>query len=163
MSLDELGIQLFALERFEEAMAVFNEVRRIRTSAFGTASPKLAMVLNNIACCNFQMGNHTAAILNLQEARQIQQKVMGSTAKADLDLLHVAVTLCNYGYLQLRLKNYDEARSVFEEALLVRYFDARQRYNRVCGFGLPTAFYFTDSTVSTWRRIQSSGHSRYSQ
>jgi tetratricopeptide (TPR) repeat protein len=107
-------------------MAVFNEVRKIRTKAFGLTSPKLAMVLNNIACCNFQMGNHMAALVNLQEARDIQQKVMGSTAKADLDLLHVAVTLCNYGYLQLRLKHYDDARSVFEEALLVRIFVRRR-------------------------------------
>ena len=100
-------------------MAVFNEVRKIRTTTFGMTTPKLAMVLNNIGCCNFQMGNHTAAVVTLQQAREIQQQVMGSTAKADLDLLHVAVTLCNFGYLQLRLKRYEEARSVFEEALLV--------------------------------------------
>lgn len=78
------------------------------------------MVLNNIACCYFQMGKHDEALTTLQEARDILSRAVGTLAKADLDLLHVAITQCNYGYLQLRQKRYDEARSIFEEALLVR-------------------------------------------
>jgi tetratricopeptide (TPR) repeat protein len=73
------------------------------------------MVLNNIACCRFAMGNHRQAFMTFTEARDIQTK----TAQADLDLLHVAITLSNLGYLLIQLRQYDEAREMFEEALLV--------------------------------------------
>jgi tetratricopeptide (TPR) repeat protein len=53
--------------------------------------------------------------MTFTEARDIQTK----TAQADLDLLHVAITLSNLGYLLIQLRQYDEAREMFEEALLV--------------------------------------------
>jgi len=56
----------------------------------------------------------------LQEARDLLSSATGSNATADLDLLHVAITHCTYGYLLLRAKQYEKARSIFEEALLVR-------------------------------------------
>jgi tetratricopeptide (TPR) repeat protein len=69
------------------------------------------------------MGNIRVAVLTMQEAHELQKKNnVGSSAKADLDLLHMAITLSNYGYLKLNLKQYDEARAYFEEALLVRLF-----------------------------------------
>ena len=78
------------------------------------------MVLNNIACCNFQLGNARGALLTMQEERDNHQKhVAGSSAKADLDLLHSAIALSNYGYLKLNLKQYEDAAACFEEALLV--------------------------------------------
>eukprot|EP00978_Attheya_sp_CCMP212_P039183 scaffold201463_cov44-Attheya_sp.AAC.1 len=122
VSLDEIGIQLFAQEKFEEALTVFNEARIIRTKTLGANHPKVAMVMNNIACCNFQMGDSLAALETFKEARDIQQQslAMGSSAKANLDLLHVATTSCNYGYMHLRLKHYDEAQTIFEENLLVQ-------------------------------------------
>eukprot|EP00957_Ditylum_brightwellii_P161463 12293632-Ditylum_brightwellii.AAC.1 len=56
-------------------------------------------------------------------AHDIQQTAMGTSAKAaDLDLLHVATTLCNRGYMKLRLKLYEEARADFDNALLVRFY-----------------------------------------
>lgn len=119
--MDEIGIQFFARAKFEEALNAFNEASMIRSKEVGdTYHPKMAMVLNNIACCNFQMGHHEEAVSTLQKARDILSHAVGTLANADLDLLHVAITQCNFGYLQLRQKNYDEARSIFEEALLVR-------------------------------------------
>lgn len=121
VSLDELGIQLFARERFDEALAAFNEVKRIRSKSFGSTHPKLAMILNNIACCNFQMGNSIAGLLSMMEARdlQVQKNNSNSSAKSDLDLLYTAILLSNCGYLKLNLKQYEDARSCFEEALMV--------------------------------------------
>ena len=66
------------------------------------------------------MGNHRTALLKLQEASEIQHKAVGSSAQADLDLLHVAIVVCNCGYLNLALKQYEEAQSLFEEALLIQ-------------------------------------------
>ena len=55
----------------------------------------------------------------LQEALTIQQNSAGSF-KGDLDLLHTATVMSNCGYLNLCLKMYDEARTHFEEALLIQ-------------------------------------------
>lgn len=122
ISLDEIGIQYFARKMFVESLESFNEARRIRALEVGDNyhHPKMAMVLNNVACCNFQMGYHDDALKTLQEARDILSHATGTTTTADLDLLHVAITHCNYAYLLLRSKKYEEARAIFEDALLVR-------------------------------------------
>lgn len=121
-SLVEIGIQLFAQEKFDEAMIAFQETKRIRLKAMSAQSPLVAMVLNNIACCEFLLKNNLASLAAFQEACDIQHDALGSTARADLDLLHAAITLCNFGYMKLRLKQYEEAQAVFEQALLVSLF-----------------------------------------
>jgi tetratricopeptide (TPR) repeat protein len=121
LSWDELGIQLFASSDFEGALASFREARNLRRFKHASSShPSVAMVLNNMACCYFQMGDLREALKSLQEADEIQQKAVGSSAQAELDLLHVAIVICNCGYLKLALKEYDEARSLLEEALLIQ-------------------------------------------
>lgn len=120
VSLDELGIQLFANEKFAEALAVFNESRKILSKWYGSTHPRLCMLLNNIACCTFQIGNTIAATLIMHEARELQRaKSESSGAKVDLDLLHLAILANNYGYLKAQQKHYEEARACFEEAMLV--------------------------------------------
>jgi hypothetical protein len=121
LSWDELGIQLFAFGDFDTALEAFHEAHIIRSKQEGsTVAPTVAMVLNNIACCYFQVGKHETALQKLEEASEIQHKAVGSSAQADLDLLHVAIVVCNCGYLKLALKQYEEARSLFEEALLIQ-------------------------------------------
>lgn len=118
-SLDEIGIQLFAREEFQEATAVFHESKKIRVAALGAHHPAVAMVSNNIACCNFQLGNTMAALVTFKEARDVLKDT--SQKQADLDLLQVAIVLCNVGYMQIRLKLYEEAQAIFQEALLVSW------------------------------------------
>jgi len=118
-SLVEIGIQLFAQEKFQEAMDAFQETKRIRLKSMSPKHPLVAMVLNNIACCEFLLKNNLASLAAFQEACDIQHDALGKTARADLDLLHAAITLCNFGYMKLRLKQYEEAQAVFEQALLV--------------------------------------------
>lgn len=121
LSYDELGIQLFAKSDFEAALECFQEAHTIRRRHRDSSPrPQEAMVLNNMACCYFELGNHQKALELLQEADSIQQLAIGSSAKADLDLLHVAIVICNCGYLMLALKDYENARSLFEEALLIQ-------------------------------------------
>lgn len=106
---------------FDQSLETFKEARRIRAKESGSdAHPKMAMVLNNIACCHFQMKNHELALETLKEVRDMHKDVK-TVNNADLDLLHVAITLCNHGYLLLRIKQYEEARCIFEEALLVGF------------------------------------------
>jgi tetratricopeptide (TPR) repeat protein len=121
LSCDELGIQFFAKGDFEGALSCFKEAHAVRNHLPDACRrPQQAMVLNNMACCYFQLGDHKKALTLLEEADGIQQRAIGSSAQPDLDLLHVATVICNCGYLKLALKNYDEARSLFEEALLIQ-------------------------------------------
>lgn len=121
LSQEELGIQLFAGGDFLGAKSIFEDVFNFRSKiAEDTANPKLAMTLNNIACCDFQLGNYTAALQSMENARSIQHHADGSSVHDELDLLHVAIVYANCGYLNLALKQYDEARSILEEALLIQ-------------------------------------------
>lgn len=122
ISLDEIGIQFFAKSMFVDSLKAFEEARNIREMGIRDSShdAKVAMLLNNIACCHFQMRNHDDALRILQAARDTLSADTGVTATADLDLLHVAITHCNYAYLLLRAKKYEEARSIFEESLLIQ-------------------------------------------
>lgn len=121
LSKDELGIQLFAQGKFDQASSEFQEAHQLRQKMANDLShPILAMTLNNIACCEFQKGDHLSALRSLEEARRIQQNAVGSSFQSALDLLHVAIVYCNCGYLLLALKRYDEARSIFEEGLLIQ-------------------------------------------
>lgn len=117
LSWSELGIQQFARGDFEGALSSFREAQKKLPS---TSHARASMILNNIACCNFQMGNSDEALKALEEARALQQTSVGAMAQADLDLLHVAVVICNCGYLNLALKRYEEARVLLEEALLIQ-------------------------------------------
>ena len=121
VSLVEIGVQCFALERNDDALAAFHEAKKIRMHSFGSDHPKVAAVLNNIGCVYFQQKSPVAALTSFQEARDMQQHAMErGGAKIDLDLLQVATTLCNLGYIKFHMKNYEEANTIFEDALLVR-------------------------------------------
>ena len=131
-SCDELGIQLFAKGEFDSALECFKEALAIRKRLQDASlRPQQAMVLNNMACCYFEIGDHRKALSLLQEADKIQQLAIGSSAQADLDLLHVAVVICNCGYLMLALKDYDNARSLLEEALLIQQSVLEDRHRAV--------------------------------
>jgi tetratricopeptide (TPR) repeat protein len=133
ISLDELGIQLFALERYDEALITFRKSQTILSNFYGPGHPQLSMVLNNIACCIFQMRNIQEALATMKYAMELQKTTTPTTTKhfnttsndasaekTDLDLLHTAIILNNIGYLKVNVKEYDEARSNFEDALLIQ-------------------------------------------
>lgn len=113
LSTDEYGIQQFAKADFDGAIASFREAQSLRR---GDAKSTTAMTLNNIACCEFQQGLHKQALATLEEAKRLQDSV----SHIDLDLLHVAVVYSNIGYLRLAMKQYEQARSILEEALMVQ-------------------------------------------
>lgn len=120
-SLNELGILYFAHGRFDEALVVLQDAKDLRTEKFGSDHPKVAMVVNNIACIEFLSNDQGSALAMFREGKHILRCAMGqSKTMVRLDLLHMAIVYCNLGYVESRLKNYDEAQSLFEEALMVQ-------------------------------------------
>jgi tetratricopeptide (TPR) repeat protein len=143
ISLDELGIQLFAIENYEKALSAFAESQQILEKVYGPRHPHLSMVLNNMACCAYQMKNTDQALTTMDKAMELQKEAthgnMNSSGNierkgsapvvADLDLLQKAILLNNSGYLKVSVKQYDEARACFEEALLIQQSVLGDLYN----------------------------------
>uniref|UniRef100_A0A7S1ZIR8 Kinesin light chain n=1 Tax=Trieres chinensis TaxID=1514140 RepID=A0A7S1ZIR8_TRICV len=121
-SLVEIGIQRFARSDLEEALTVLAEARKMRSLALGSDHPKVAVALNNEGCVHFQQKNPVAALTRFQEAADALRNAMerGGGMRAEMDLLHVATALCNLAYMKFRMKGYDEATAIFEDALLVQ-------------------------------------------
>jgi tetratricopeptide (TPR) repeat protein len=120
LSWGELGVLYFARGDFERALTAFCKAHELEVRGGVGSSEEIAMILNNIAGCNFQMGDRQAALCALVEARDLQRATFGTAAQADLDLLHVAIVICNCGYLNLAFRRYDEARLLFDEALMIQ-------------------------------------------
>eukprot|EP00522_Entomoneis_paludosa_P008244 CAMPEP_0172455502 /NCGR_PEP_ID=MMETSP1065-20121228/12098_1 /TAXON_ID=265537 /ORGANISM="Amphiprora paludosa, Strain CCMP125" /LENGTH=406 /DNA_ID=CAMNT_0013207963 /DNA_START=161 /DNA_END=1381 /DNA_ORIENTATION=+ len=131
-SWDELGIQYFCQSQFEKALEAFQQAQKVRhpnvvpssDASVASTSPNpagMAMVWNNMACCHFQLKDYELALTTLRQARILQQTYLVQTqGLADVDLLYNAIVMCNYSYLCLCLKRYEEARSVLEEALMIQ-------------------------------------------
>ena len=66
LSLDELGTQFFAQDDFHEALKCFGEAKKIRVNYLGACHPNVAMVLNNVACCNFQRDHSRDVVSKLK-------------------------------------------------------------------------------------------------
>jgi hypothetical protein len=144
ISLDELGIQLFAVERYEDALSAFSQSHHILAKVYGLDHPRLSMILNNMACCAFQMRDMPGAVSTITRAEELQKATTtlsralvvnagssgGSSANnADMELLHTAILLNNSGYFNVCVKQYDEARACFEEALLIQQSVLGDAYN----------------------------------
>ena len=113
VSLDQLGIQLFANERYKEALAAFVESKNILQKNNRSS----CMLQNNIACCHFLMGNLEEASGMMEQALELQTHTNNSNPpQSDLDLLQMVFVLNNYGYLKVSQKQYDEASKHFEQA-----------------------------------------------
>lgn len=115
LSWEQLGIQQFAHEDFASAKTCFQTAHSLRGDR---SIEHLGMTLNNMACCDFQMGDSTKALERLTEAKDIL--LQPHQQQHDLDLLHVAIVYGNCGYLQLALKQYETAKETLEEALLIQ-------------------------------------------
>ena len=120
-----MGIQWFAQEKFEEALKAFEESKTILTHHYGSKHPRLSMVINNIASCQFLMHDIDGALTTMKEAMELQRVRNANndhaSSKSDLDLLYMAILLNNHGYLLVNTKQYEDAQSTFEEALLASY------------------------------------------
>jgi len=54
ISLDEIGTQLFARERYEDALMAFHEFKKIRIDTFGSMHPKVAMA-SRVVIFNYEI------------------------------------------------------------------------------------------------------------
>ena len=102
--MNELGIQYYALELYGQSLALFAEARSIYDRNGSAYHLKSWIVLNNMLCVHYSMKQTDVAYEILTDMRGIQGQV---NAKIQLDLLHLATSLGNLGYICVQMKLYD--------------------------------------------------------
>jgi tetratricopeptide (TPR) repeat protein len=116
VSLVRKGMTYFALERFDEAIAVWN-----------TALPMTqldhvvrAKILNNLGVAQYLRKDFSAALKDFTASLEIQRHWLDGLLRRETNVYGAAVTLGNMGKLYLGQPDYDLAYFVYEEALLLQ-------------------------------------------
>lgn len=115
-----------ALEIFFEAL----ELREYEAEDFvlpedvEESNMKIAKVMNNIGCVNFERGNFKEAKRAFEDAVKLQKNALGETVSdhtaSKPGVLTMATTMCNMGYVHLKLAEWTEAAKIFEESLTIQ-------------------------------------------
>ena len=135
-SLVELGIILLSMDENEDALKVFERALKLRkeeresmyvSEDIDESNLKIAKVLNNIGCVNFEGGNFTSAKRSFDEAIALQKGVFKSwyTLVCGVDgnspgILTMASTMCNKAYVEIEQDHFDEAIELFDESLKIQ-------------------------------------------
>ena len=76
-SLHQLGRDLFAEEKYEAAIDLFEEAAVIRKEQLGDYSADLANSINNIGVCYQNLGDYSKALNYHQQSLEIRERVLG--------------------------------------------------------------------------------------
>ena len=121
-----------ALKVFERALKLRREEREdvinmISMDETDESNLKIAKVLNNIGCVNFEKGSLEEALDAFDEAIELQSIVFRKwyTLVCGVDncspgILTMASTMCNKGYVEIELGQFKNAVHVFSESLTVQ-------------------------------------------
>lgn len=121
-----------ALKVFERALKLRREEREdvinmISMDETDESNLKIAKVLNNIGCVNFEKGSLEEALDAFDEAIELQSIVFRKwyTLVCGVDncspgILTMASTMCNKGYVEIELGQFRNAVRVFSESLTVQ-------------------------------------------
>jgi tetratricopeptide (TPR) repeat protein len=132
----ELGIILLSMEEHDDALKVFQRALKLRReereATYGDdecdeCNLKVAKVLNNIGCVNFERGSFSEAKEAFEEAIALQTAVFKNfvTFVCGVDssspgILTMASTMCNKGYVEIELHHFDQAINIFSDSLKIQ-------------------------------------------
>lgn len=135
-SLVELGIILLSMDEHEDALKVFERALKLRREEnddvfveedMDECKLKIAKVLNNIGCVNFEKGDLKAAEIAFDEAVVLQRSVFKSwfTMVCGLDanspgILTMASTMCNKAYVEIERDQFAASIDLFQESLKIQ-------------------------------------------
>lgn len=91
------------------------------------SSLKIAKVLNNIGCVNFENSKYKSALEAFEDAIEMQKKALGDVSPFSFNnpatkpgFLTMASTMCNKGYIDLEQENYKAAVNTFTESIKIQ-------------------------------------------
>lgn len=135
-SLVELGIILLSMEEHADSIKVFERALKLRRNEhedmysqedMDDSNLKIAKVLNNMGCVNFEQNNLQEAQKNFDEAIKLQKGVFRSLLNFSVGydtsspgILTMASTMCNMGYVAIEQGEFSEAIKIFKTSLQIQ-------------------------------------------
>ena len=135
-SLVELGIILLSMDEHDDALKVFERALKLRREEkddvfaeedVDECKLKIAKVLNNIGCVNFEKGDMKAAEHAFDEAIGLQRSVFKNwfsiVCGVDTNspgILTMASTMCNKAYVAIERDHFIPAIDLFLESLKIQ-------------------------------------------
>jgi len=135
-SLVELGIILLSLKQYEDSLLVFFEALAIRKAEtkdlvlpedIEESQLKLAKVLNNIGCVNYEMGKFQEGKEHFEKSIRLQKNALGELNVFSFTdptkrpgFLTLASTMCNKGYIELEKNEFWQAIKTFCASLEIQ-------------------------------------------
>lgn len=116
-SLIEIGVVLLALEQFDRCLVCFERALKIRRNVFGEVNAQVANAFNNVGCVFLELDELDKAINAFYQGLQIQLKIHEQDPEDVPTKLSLAASLCNVGFVHLKMKRYAAAVQAFDEAL----------------------------------------------
>jgi tetratricopeptide (TPR) repeat protein len=124
------------MEEHDDALKVFQRALKLRREerdeAFGDddrdeCNLKIAKVLNNIGCVNFERQAYAPAKQAFEEAIGLQTAVfknlvtyMCGVDSSSPGILTMASTMCNKGYVEIELDHFDAAIKILSDSLKIQ-------------------------------------------
>jgi tetratricopeptide (TPR) repeat protein len=113
-SLNNLGVVLEAMGRYEEALDALHQCHAIQLQLLAADHPDVAATLNNLGKVLHRAAQHEAAVDTLRQALRIRQRSFGPAHPKVAETLNIlAVVLDDVG-------QYDEAEALCRAALAIR-------------------------------------------
>ncbi|KAL3756176.1 hypothetical protein ACHAWU_007127 [Discostella pseudostelligera] len=111
------GLAQLALGRFDDSMASMYRVRYSREHILGQQHPELGLILNNMACVQYELKDYKQAEALFQEALDLQREIFSTDP---IFLKQVSIVLCNIAFLHAKSGSFPKALIELEGALQIR-------------------------------------------
>ena len=124
------------MKEYSDSLEIFMEALEMREAEaddvvlpeeINSCNLKIAKVLNNIGCVNFENGKFDDAKEAFVDAIKFQKKTLGEVSSFSFTnpatkpgFLTMASTLCNKGYIDLEQQDYKTAIATFNESLVIQ-------------------------------------------
>ena len=115
---------MVAMQDFEKALSIFQSQLTQLRKRFGYSNFRVALILNNIGICHYELGGMLTALKTFEEAVEIIRDAITQVEKQDTDerydlLVVLSRSLNNLSFVLFKRKQYAEASMVFEECLKI--------------------------------------------
>ncbi len=107
------AIELANKGEFAQALALHQQILKLRLEKLGPADPLVAQSLNNIGYAYHMQGNFTEAVKYYQQALNLWEKAYGP------DALALSTSFNNLGYVAQQQGNYQQATELYQQALQI--------------------------------------------
>lgn len=123
LSTMELGLVFFGTGKLTQALQCWREALQRACMTLGYEHIQVALLLSNLGCLHYYMGNFPASLRALEESLGLHRQALRSNsqcASIEMPLFHMATTMGNLAVVLVTCKNYDSASSLIEESLAIQ-------------------------------------------